>query len=243
MGGRHHDRLPHLRQGELDRLEEMGEEEKVEVMQRRGRCPSSGGTVGQRRTTIGVGVKPEDIYFEPDIVRRQDDFERWRVLGLRQWQGSKGLNAQQAANVGLYLRGMSHPDRGSMVANLAATFAKIMVDVTTLSANSPESEEPLSRRRPARLDDEVEVEISDEDSEANQAEPEPDLDSDAALDMADEEPLKEDQEDEEVRLMQHTIGLAVVTQMSMQLQALLKNLNALSPKEAHEKASAPPIPS
>ena len=48
----------------------------------------------------------------------------------------------------------------------------------------------------------------------------------------------EQDQDDEVQLMQKSVGLTVVTRMSIQLQALLKHLNALTPKEAHEKASA-----
>ena len=91
----------------------------------------------------------------------------------------EGLSALQGADVGLYLQRLSDLDRDIMVANLAAMFAEIMVDVSALAANLIPPDESPEDSRTKEVDDTIEVEVPEDDSEDEQLEePERDPDTD-----------------------------------------------------------------
>ena len=230
------------------------------------------------RRTIPSGSTPADLCFEPDLQRRQDDFELWRrLLGWRQWQGQhEGLSSGQASEIAIFLTNLPEAERGTFLANLAAMLAEVMVDVTTLAANlipadyhSDESSAgPLPLRDAPPGGDMVEVEVAPDESRlaieddgtadagsevsddrslhdgrfpeegaSDFEEDEEETDSRGADVSREEEPSdRGDDEHEEVRLMQHS--LQVITQFSLQLQALLQSLNSMTGREAHEKSSA-----
>ena len=162
---------------------------------------------------------------------------------MRNWQGDHtGLSLTQASDVGLYLKGLNPHDRASFIANLAAMFAETMMDVATLAANLvPDSD----------VTDDAEVDVVDDDMPGSD-----DLRADVEVVIPEEEPEEEPGDDptededpeeehatggrdgDEVVMMQNLKMTNVVSQLSMQIQALLRNLNGLSTAEAHGKAGA-----
>ena len=162
---------------------------------------------------------------------------------MRNWQGDHtGLSLTQASDVGLYLRGMNPHNRAAFIANLAAMFAETMMDVATLAANLvPDSD----------VSGEAEADVIDDDMPGSDDEPdtvevvipEEEPEEEPGDDPTEDEDPEEEQttggrDGDEVLMMQNLKMTNVVSQLSMQIQALLRNLNGLSTAEAHGKAAA-----